>query len=424
MNETAPDLDSLGRQAHQAARELARLSTEQKNHVLLKIATRLRQQHDDILAANYLDLAAAREAGLSEALCDRLSLNEARLENIAHEVENVARLQDPVGQEFDARMLPHGLKIRRRRTPLGVVGVIYEARPNVTVDVATLCLKSGNAVILRGGKETVRTNLVLVQLMQDVLKSEAINPAAIQLISSPDRGIVRDLLRLDQYIDMIIPRGGAELHRFCRENSTIPVITGGIGVCHMFVDAFLDLDAAIPVIYNAKVQRPTVCNALDTLLVHHLIAPDLIPLLCASLAPAGVEIRADLQSYRLFAAENYPHLVHATHHDWGTEFLDLVLSVKVVEDLDEALEHIARYSSGHSEAILTLKQEHAERFLNEVDSAAVYVNASTRFTDGAQFGLGAEIGISTQKLGARGPMALEEITTYKWLITGQGQTRA
>ncbi|PIQ28274.1 glutamate-5-semialdehyde dehydrogenase [bacterium (Candidatus Blackallbacteria) CG17_big_fil_post_rev_8_21_14_2_50_48_46] len=423
MTATAPDLETLGRQAKQAARELARLKTEFKNQILLNLAQALRQHQEEILASNFLDYSEAKEQGLSEAMLDRLRLDAARIEGMAREVEAVARLEDPVGQEFDQRLLPHGLKIKRRRTPLGVVGVIYESRPNVTVDVAVLCFKTGNAVILRGGKETLRTNKVLVRILQTALQEAQLNPKSIQLIDSPDRDLVKQMLHLDKYIDMLIPRGGAELHRFCLENSTIPVITGGIGVCHLYADAFLDLDAAVPVIYNAKVQRPTVCNALDTLLVHHLIAPDLIPLLCESLAPAGVEIRADVQSYPLFEAENYPKLVHATHQDWGTEFLDLVLSVRMVEDLDEALDHIAQYSSGHSEAILTLKSEHAERFLDEVDSAAVYVNASTRFTDGAQFGLGAEVAVSTQKLHARGPMALEGLTTYKWLVEGRWSVR-
>jgi glutamate-5-semialdehyde dehydrogenase len=417
------DLETLGRQAKQASRELARLNTEQKNEVIQAIAQALRAHSDEILASNYLDLDEAKQNGLSAAMLDRLTLNETRLEAIAKEVENVVRLADPVGQEFDQRMLPQGMRIKRRRTPLGVVGVIYEARPNVTVDVAVLCLKTNNAVILRGGKETLRSNQVLVRILRQALQDAGLNPNCIQLIASPDRELVRQMLKLDKYIDMLIPRGGAELHQFCKENATMPVITGGIGVCHMYVDSFLDLDSAIPVIYNAKVQRPTVCNALDTLLVHHLIAPDLIPMLAESLAQAHVEVRADVQAYHLFEQENYPKLVHATHSDWGTEFLDLVLSVKVVEDLDEALDFIAQYSSGHSEAILTLKTEHAERFLNEVDSAAVYVNASTRFTDGAMFGLGAEVAVSTQKLHARGPMALEGLTTYKWLVEGRWNAR-
>jgi len=413
----------IGKSAKAASRTLLQLNSEQKNTVIQAIAQALRQHQQDILLANQADQEAGHESGLSEALLDRLKLDADRLESIAREAEHVSRLPDPVGESFDERFLPGGLRLRRRRVPLGVVGVIYEARPNVTVDVACLCLKSGNAVILRGGKETLRTNQILVKVLQEVLLAHHLPEAVIQLVESPDRELVRQLLRLDKYVDMIIPRGGASLHQFCRENSTVPVITGGIGVCHMYADSFIDLDSAAPVIYNAKVQRPTVCNALDTLLVHHSIAPDLLPLVAESLAPAGVEVRADVQAYPYFERANYPKLQHSTHQDFGVEFLDLILSVRIVEDLDEALEHIADYSSGHSDAILTLKQAHAERFMNEVDSAVVYVNASTRFTDGAQFGLGAEVAVSTQKLHARGPMALEGLTTYKWLFEGKWSSR-
>ncbi len=416
-----PDLQAMGKAAKEAARQLYRLDTATKNSVLNAMAAALREAEAEILAANAEDMQAAGH--LDQAMQDRLRLDSSRLDSIAKDVENVARLKDPVGEEFDKRMLQGGMNIRRRRVPLGVVGVIYEARPNVTVDVATLCLKSGNAVILRGGKETLRTNQAMAKVLKTVLREHNLPEQAVQLIESPDRELVGQLLKLDQYVDMIIPRGGASLHQLCKEQSTIPVITGGIGVCHLYADSFIDLEMAVPVIVNAKVQRPTVCNALDTLLLHHSIAPDLIPDLAKSLAEAGVEVRADVQSYPLFEALNYPKLTHSTHQDFGTEFLDLILSVKVVEDIDEAMEHIAEYGSGHSDGILTLKTDHAERFLNEVDSAAVYVNASTRFTDGAQFGLGAEVAVSTQKLHARGPMALEGLTTYKWLVEGQWNVR-
>lgn len=419
----ALDLQVMGKLAKDSARELLKTRTEHKNAVIQTIASLLRRHETDILLANQADLAAAQAAGLSEAMLDRLRLDSGRLEAIAREAENVARLADPVGQEIDERLLPGGLRLRRRRVPIGVLGVIYEARPNVTVDVACLALKSGNAVILRGGKETLQSNRVLVQVLQEALLAHQLPEACIQLIESPDRALVRELLRLDQYVDMIIPRGGAGLHQFCRENATIPVITGGIGVCHLYADAFLDLDGAVDVIHNAKVQRPTVCNALDTLLVHHSVAPDLLPMLAESLAPVPVEIRADVQAYPYFEQAGYPRLNKATHADFGTEFLDLILSVRIVEDLDEALDHIASHSSGHSDGILTLKGDHAERFLNEVDSAVVYLNASTRFTDGAQFGLGAEVAVSTQKLHARGPMALEGLTTYKWLFEGKWSVR-
>lgn len=423
MTESVIDMHTLGRQARQAARELARLTSDEKNTLLHAIAASLRRHQGAILAANAQDYAAAQAAGLTGAMLDRLYLDADRLEAIAADVQNVAKLANPVGQVIDERQMYNGMKLTRRRTPLGVVGVIYEARPNVTVDVAALCLKTGNAVILRGGKETMASNIALAEALREALISLGVTPHAVQLIASPDRDLVRQMLRLDSYIDMIIPRGGAGLHQFCKEHSLIPVITGGIGVCHMFADSFLDLDVAIPVIVNAKVQRPTVCNALDTLLVHHSVAPDLIPLLAEALLPYQVEIRADVLAYPYFAEAAYPKLLHSTHEDFGTEFLDLILSVRVVEDLDEALEHIADYSSGHSDAILTLKTSHAERFMNEVDSAAVYVNASTRFTDGAQFGLGAEVAVSTQKLHARGPMALEGLTTYKWVGEGRWHVR-
>lgn len=416
-------LTEIGKAAKDAARQLYNLETARKDAAIGAIAQALRAQSEAILAANAADVAAAKASGMAEHLLDRLRLDPARLESIAKEAEHVARLNDPVGEEFDDRYLPGGMSIRRRRVPLGVVGVIYEARPNVTVDVATLCLKSGNAVILRGGKETVQTNTLLVQVLQEALVSAGLPAQAIQLIADPDRERVRELLRLDSYVDMIIPRGGAGLHQFCREHSTIPVITGGIGVCHLYADAFLDLELAVPVIINAKVQRPSVCNALDTLLVHQAVAPDFLPMLAEALAPTGVEVRADVQAHPYFAEQNYPRLVHSTHGDFGTEFLALVLSVRVVDDLDEAIAHIATYSTGHSDGILTLKKAHAERFLNEVDSAAVYVNASTRFTDGAQFGLGAEVAVSTQKLHARGPMGLEALTSYKWLVEGRWNVR-
>lgn len=413
----------MAKQAKEASRFLYNCDTNTKNQAILAIAESLRSHQAEVLAANQQDLAAAQAAGLSAAMLDRLTLTPERIENMAREAEQVAKLDDPVGMEFDQRELADGMQIRRRRVPLGVIGVIYESRPNVTIDVACLCLKTGNAVILRGGKETLQTNQVLADLLQEVLEAHHLPQHAIQLIASPDRELILQMLKQDAYIDMIIPRGGAGLHAFCRENSTIPVITGGIGVCHLYVDTFLDLDLAVPVIINAKVQRPTVCNALDTLLIHHSILPDLIPELAPELAKHGVEVRADILSYPAFEQLNYPKLVHSTHEDYGQEFLDLILSIRVVEDLDEAIAHIAQFGSGHSDGILTYKSAHAEQFLNQVDSAAVYVNASTRFTDGAMFGLGAEVAVSTQKLHARGPMALEGLTTYKWLIEGNWNAR-
>ena len=414
-------MEQMGKQAQQAARLLRHLPREHKDRFLQHLAQRLEAETSTILAANARDMAAATH--LDAAMRDRLQLTPERIQGIAADVRNVASLADPVGEVFDERTLPENLQIHRQRVPLGVVGVIYEARPNVTVDIAALCLKSGNASILRGGKETVYTNQALLKVLQHALQDSDLPAHAIQLIEDPDRQWVHALLRLDRYVDMIIPRGGAGLHRFCLENSTIPVITGGIGVCHLYVDQGADLAAAVPVIENAKVQRPTVCNALDTLLVHEAE----IEALCVQLAPimakAGVALHADEKAHAHLQALNYPHLKKAEAEDFGTEFLALVLSLKTVPHLEAALDHIAAYSSGHSDGILTQNQAHARRFQQDVDSAAVYVNASTRFTDGAQFGLGAEVAVSTQKLHARGPMALEGLTTYKWLITGQNSIR-
>lgn len=417
-----PSVQALGQRAKAAARSLATVSTVTKNTALQAIAAQLRADMDAILAANEQDVADARTNGLSAALIDRLRLTPERLQAIATDVEHVITLADPVGERFDVRMLPNGLHLHRRRVPIGVVGVIYESRPNVTVDVACLCLKTGNAVILRGGKETTRSNAVLVAAIRRALATAGLPDDAVQVITDPSRERVVELLRLDQYVDMIIPRGGAGLHQFCREHATIPVITGGVGVCHMFVDATANIEQAIPVIHNAKVQRPSACNALDTLLVERVIAPQLLPRVAAELAAVGVELRADAEAFPLLSTAD-PNVVPATASDWNTEFLALVLAVRVVDGLDEALEHIWRYSTGHSDAILTTDASAAARFIEEVDSAAVFVNASTRFNDGGQFGLGAEVAVSTQKTHARGPMALQELTTYKWVVEGNGHVR-
>ncbi|WP_025745858.1 glutamate-5-semialdehyde dehydrogenase [Kallotenue papyrolyticum] len=415
-------VEQIGQRARMASRRLATLPTALKDAALAAIADELRRDSETILAANARDVADAEAAGLREALIDRLRLTPDRLAAIAADVEQVTRLPDPVGERFDAQTLPNGLRVHKRRVPLGVVGVIYEARPNVTVDVAALCLKTGNAVILRGGKETLRSNAALVAAIRRALQRLDLPDDAVQVIADADRERVLELLRLDRYVDMIIPRGGEGLHRFCREHATVPVITGGIGVCHMYVDASADIEKALPVIINAKVQRPSVCNALDTLLVHRAIAPRLLPPLGEELTRAGVEIRADDEARALFGPT--ARVVPATADDWGTEFLALILSLRVVDGLDAALEHIWRYSSGHTEAILTEDPAVAARFVAEVDSAAVMVNASTRFNDGGQLGLGAEVAISTQKLHARGPMALRELTTYKWIVEGDGHVRA
>jgi glutamate-5-semialdehyde dehydrogenase len=419
-------LIEMGKAARQASQALARADTQTKNAVLAALADGLKAQSGAILAANALDVADGKQAGLDEALVDRLTLTPTRLDDIAAELRQTISLPDPVGERFDEGVLPNGLKIRKQRVPLGVVGVIYESRPNVTVDTASLALKSGNAVILRGGKETLHTNRALVGVVRAALESRGLPAAAVQFIDDPDRALVMELLQLQDYVDLLIPRGGADLHKFCRANSRIPVITGGMGICHIFVDASADLEAALPVIHNAKTQRPSVCNALDTLLVHQSVAAYFLPQVVAHLAPAGVTFRAGSEALNYLerlepALQN--SVVPAGPEDFDTEWMSLVLGLKVVTGLNEAIEHTNAHSLGHSDSILTADPAHAERWVNEVDSAAVYVNASTRFTDGNQFGLGAEVAISTQRIHARGPMALRELTTYKWVVVGEYHVR-
>jgi glutamate-5-semialdehyde dehydrogenase len=414
------DMQALGRQAKGAALALRTVDTTAKNRALCALADAIDANQAAILAANAADMDDGRAAGLTSALLDRLNL-AGRLEGVTADVRRVAELPDPVGEEFDIQTLPNGLRIRKRRVPVGVLGVIYESRPNVTVDVAALALKTSNAVILRGGSETLRSNIVLVDTIQGALAEVGFPVDAVQLIRSTDREYVRGLLRLSDYVDMIIPRGGNALHTFCRENSTVPVITGGIGICHLYVDETADLTAAVKIVQNAKVQRPSVCNALDTLLVQESIAAQFIPKVIDRLAQDGVRFRVDRRAQACAAGRDHVQL--AEDGDWDTEWLDLILGIRVVPDLDAAMAHIQQHSTSHSDGILTSNTAAAERFLNEIDSAAVYVNASTRFTDGGQLGLGAEIAISTQKLHARGPMGLQELTTYKWIIVGEGHTR-
>ena len=416
-------LEQMGIAAKAASWQLALLSSREKNQVLEKIADYLEAQTDDILRANAEDLAEARANGLSEAMLDRLALTPARLSGIASDVRQVCNLADPVGQVIDGGLLDSGLRIERRRVPLGVIGVIYEARPNVTVDVASLCLKTGNAAILRGGKETWRTNAATVKVIQQALQECGLPAAAVQAIESPDRALVGEMLKMDKYIDMLIPRGGAGLHKLCREQSTIPVITGGIGVCHIFVDETAEIAPALKIIVNAKTQRPSTCNTVETLLVHRNIADTFLPALSKQMAESGVTLHAAPSA--LPALQNCPAKVEPVKAEqYDDEYLSLDLNVKVVADMDEAIAHIREHGTQHSDAILTRTLRNANRFINEVDSSAVYVNASTRFTDGGQFGLGCEMGISTQKLHARGPMGLEALTTYKWIGFGDDTIRA
>jgi len=415
-------LEEMGKAARAAAYRVADLSTAEKNQVLMTIADRLEAESADILAANEQDLAEARQNGMSAALLDRLTLNPQRLSGIASDVRQVCQLADPVGQLIDGGQLDSGLRIERRRVPLGVVAVIYEARPNVTVDVASLCLKTGNAAILRGGKETWRTNAATVRVIQNALQQHGLPTAIIQAIENPDRELVNQLLKLDRYVDMLIPRGGAALHKLCRENSTIPVITGGIGVCHIYIDETMEIEPALEVIVNAKKQRPSACNSLETLLVDQAIADRFLPAFSARMAQENIVLHADSNVLTQLQA-GPAQVMPVSLPQYDDEWLSLDLNVKLVADMDQAIDHIRTHGTQHSDAILTRSTRNATRFVRQVDSSAVYVNASTRFTDGGQFGLGAEVAVSTQKLHARGPMGLEALTTYKWIAWGDDTLR-
>ena len=423
MDKEIEKLKAKGKAAKQASHRLAYIGADIKNRALNNIASDLLERQEEILAANKMDYEAGQKSGMGAALLDRLMLDAGRLKAIAEDTRTVASLTDPTGETFEMRTLPNGLQVGKRRVPLGVIGAIYESRPNVTVDISALCLKSGNCVILRGGKETINSNTAIVKVIQEAIRRAGIPEGAVQFIENTDRALVNHLLKMNDVIDLVIPRGGAGLINFVKENATMAVVSGGIGVCHTYIDKSADLDNAVAIVYNAKVQRPTVCNALDTVLVHSDIAETFLPKMAAELAKANVEMHCDERSMAILKSNTSLKLVQAVDEDWGKEFLALIAAVKVVDSLDAALEHVERYTSGHSEAIITEDYTAAMRFLNEVDAACVYVNASTRFTDGSQFGLGAEVGISTQKLHARGPLGLKELTTYKWVIFGSGQVR-
>lgn len=414
------NLIEMGKAARQAAFELSQLSTQEKNRALQIIADQLEAKQDEILRENAKDIENAREKGISEAIIDRLLLTPERLKGIANDVRHVISLADPVGKIIDGSVLDSGLKLERLRVPVGVIGTIYEARPNVTIDVASLCLKTGNAVILRGGKETQHSNQILVNVVQHALEQAGLPKAAVQAITDPDRALVMELLKLDRYVDMIIPRGGASLHELCKQHSTIPVIVGGIGVCHTFVEQSADQNRAILVIKNAKTQRPSTCNTLETLLVQESIAAEFLPKLAADL---NVNYFADATALNILKQAG-ADVQAVQDEDLRKEWLCTNLNVLVVKDIHAAIDHIREYGTQHSEAILTESQQLARQFVVQVDAAAVYVNASTRFTDGGQFGLGAEVAVSTQKLHARGPMGLEALTTYKWVAVGDYTSRA
>ncbi len=423
MQTVTDELELKGRAARKASRELAKLTSAVKDAALLNVVDGLRSRQADVLEANEKDYRGGRENGLSDSLLDRLLLTPERLEGIANDVRTVARLPDPVAETVDMRVMPNGLQIGRRRVPLGVVGAIYESRPNVTIDISTLCLKSGNSVILRGGKEAIHSNGALVRLVKDCVTDAGVPEDAIQFIESTDRALVGRMLKMRDAIDLMIPRGGQDLIRRVAEEAAMPAITGGVGVCHTFVDRTANLDMALDVVHNAKVQRPSVCNALDTVIVHSAIAPSYLPLLASRWAESGVEMRCDRRALSLLGPSNGVRALPAEEDDWGMEFLSLTAAVKVVDSLDEALGHIEIYGSGHSEAIITEDYGAAMRFTGEVDASAVMVNASTRFNDGAEFGLGAEVAISTNKIHARGPMGLRDLTSYKWVVFGNGQVR-
>ena len=417
-------LNDMGRIARTSARVMGFASTEIKNQTLLRLASLLEESRTTISAANRADIDIAAASGMSAALIDRLVLTDARIDGLSHDLRALAQLPDPIGERFDNTDLQNGLKLSRMRIPLGVLGVIYESRPNVTIDIAGLSIKTGNAAILRGGKETIHSNQALVDLVWKALRENSLPAQAIQFIGDPDRERVLELLKLHDCVDVIIPRGGADLHRFCSKNSRIPVITGGVGICHIFVDQSADIEKSLPLIHNAKTQRPSVCNALDTLLVHRASAAQILPRVVEHLAPSGVTFHAHASALEYLKGIGGDIIQPAGTADFDTEWMSLVLGLKVVNGIDEAIEHTNTHSLGHSDSILTENASNAARWINEVDSAAVYVNASTRFTDGGQFGLGAEVAISTQRIHARGPMGLRELTTYKWIGEGDYLVRS
>lgn len=413
-------IDILGQKAKACKGEIAFASTEQKNDALLEIAHILRASKEDIIKANAVDLENGRMRKMSESLLDRLALNDKRIEGMANACESLAKLEDPIGEIVSGSVRPNGMRIQQVRVPMGVIGIIFEARPNVTVDAAILCLKSGNAVILRGGKEAINSNKMLAELMRTAVKRAGFDPDIIQLVEDTDRGIALDMMKANEYIDLLIPRGGAQLIKAVVQSATVPVIETGTGNCHVYVDSTADLNMAVDIVDNGKTQRPSVCNAVESCLVHSDVAEDFLPKLKARLDKHNVEIRGCEMTAQILGAEN---VVPADEDDYATEFLDYIISIRVVDDLAQAIEHIQTYSTGHSECIVTESLFAAEEFQKRIDAAAVYVNCSTRFTDGEMFGLGAEIGISTQKLHARGPMGLKEMTTVKYLINGNGQIR-
>lgn len=410
--------DEQGKLAKEASIKLQKMGQEEKNGVLEFIADSIVKNSAYIIEQNKIDIKLSVNAGVKESLIDRLTLTQSRIEDIAEGIRKVAKLSDPIGEITSMNVRPNGLKIGKKRVPLGVVGVIYESRPNVTADVFALCFKTSNAVILKGGSDALNSNKAIVYLIRETLEHLKVDPNSIILIENTDKESVAEFMKLDEYVDVLIPRGGKGLIQATKKNSTIPIIETGTGNCHIYVDEYADIDMAIKIIDNAKTSRYGVCNACESLVIHKNIANKAIPSICSVLEKKGVEIRGDKTS-----KEIYGSMQMATEEDWGTEYLDKIISIKVVDNIDEAIKHINKYNTKHSEAIITENYNNANKFLDEIDASAVYVNASTRFTDGYEFGFGAEIGISTQKIHARGPMGLEALTSYKYVILGNGQIR-
>ena len=423
MTTAISELEVKGRAARRAARRLATISADVKNAALHDVADGLKSREEEILAANERDIENGRKKGLEEYFLDRLLLTPERLEGLANDVRGIAALPDPVGEMIEMRNVPNGMTVGKRRVPLGVIGAVYESRPNVTIDISSLCLKSGNAIILRGGSDAINSNTALASLVKDSIADAGIPEDAVQVMETTDRAVVGQMLKAKGIIDLLIPRGSQALINRVAAEATIPAITGGVGVCHTYVDSGADVEMALDIVDNAKVSRPSVCNALDTVIVHSERASSFLPALAKRWQEVGVEMRCDMRALSLLGSENGARAVPVAEEDWTTEHLSLTAGVRVVDSLDEALEHIESYGSGHSEAIVTEDHRAAMRFLDEVDAGAVFVNASTRFNDGGQFGLGAEVAISTDKMHARGPMGLKELTSYKWTVLGDGHVR-
>ena len=416
-------LENLGKAAKTVSRRLASSSGGRRNLAIQKIATALIDSEQEIISENSKDISNGRNKGLSEAMLDRLIITKESIHDMSSDALKVANLDDPVGEMIEMKTMENGLQVGRKRVPLGVIGVIYESRPNVTVDISVLCLKSGNAVILRGGSEAFYSNQILAKVIRDAVSKADLPKDSIQIVQSTDRKLVSEMLKLDQYIDLMIPRGGQNLVNRVASESKMPSITGGVGVCHTYVDNEASLSMAVEVVNNAKVQRPSVCNALDTVLVHSSLASDYLPRLAEAFSVAGVELRCDTRALSILGPREDIKVVPAQDEDWDTEHLSLIAGVKIVDSVEEAIDHIENHGTGHSDAIITENYSTADRFVREVDSSAVMVNASTRFNDGGQFGLGAEVAISTNKMHARGPMGLKEITSYKWVVLGTGHIR-